>query len=129
MLYAAYVYLGDPHHAHIVTIPDFPGCFSGADHWDDLPAKVQEAVELYYEGEDAIVPTPTALETLARRHPYQGGVWMMVDIDLKRIQRRNVRVTIALSESLLQEIDRQASRRRLSRSAFLAHAAKGALNE
>jgi len=34
MLYPVYVHLGDETHAHGVTIPDFPGCFSAA---DDLP--------------------------------------------------------------------------------------------
>lgn len=129
VLYAAYVHLGDLQHAHSVTIPDFPGCFSGADDWRDLPAKVQEAVEVYCDSEDLIVPTPTPLETLARRHAYRGGVWMMVDIDLKRIQARTVRITIALSESLLQQIDQQAGQLSLSRSAFLAKAAKRALRE
>ncbi len=37
MIYPAYVHLGDAYHAHGVTIPDFPGCFSAADAWDLYP--------------------------------------------------------------------------------------------
>ena len=44
MLYPVYVHPGDADHAHGVTFPDFPGCFSAADTWSDLPAAVQEAV-------------------------------------------------------------------------------------
>ena len=40
MLYPVYVHLGDAKHAHGVTFPDFPGCFSAADGWNDLPAAI-----------------------------------------------------------------------------------------
>lgn len=73
MLYAVYVHLGDEGHAHGVTIPDFPGCFSAADSWEDLPGKIQEAVELYFEGEDLEVPRPTPLEELARGRSMKAG--------------------------------------------------------
>ena len=33
MLYPVYVHPGDESHAHGVTFPDFPGCFSAADEW------------------------------------------------------------------------------------------------
>ncbi len=42
MLYPVYVHLGDAKHAHGVTFPDFPGCFSAADDWNDLPAAIQD---------------------------------------------------------------------------------------
>ena len=45
MLYPVYIHMGDADHAHGVTFPDFPGCFSAVDDWIDLPAAVQEAVE------------------------------------------------------------------------------------
>ncbi len=32
MLYPVYVHQGDAEHAHGVTLPDFPGCFSAADN-------------------------------------------------------------------------------------------------
>ena len=58
MLYPVYVHLGDDNHAHGVTIPDFPGCFYAADDWDLLPTNIQEAIELYCEGEDMEIPVP-----------------------------------------------------------------------
>lgn len=94
MLYAVYVHLGDEKYAHGVTMPDFPGCFSAADSWDELPEKIQEAVELYFEGEDVEIPKPTPLETLAQQPAYEDGVWMMVDIDLSRIRPKAMRLNI-----------------------------------
>ncbi len=56
MLYPVYVHVGDAKHAHGVTVPDFPGCYSAADNWDELPAKIQETIEVYCEGEDMDIP-------------------------------------------------------------------------
>jgi len=88
MLYAAYVHLGDKDHAHGVTIPDFPGCFSAADAWDELPRMIQEAAEVYFEGEDIPVPAPTPLEKLAANPDYEGGVWLLVDIDTAKLNAK-----------------------------------------
>jgi predicted RNase H-like HicB family nuclease len=128
MLYPTYVHLGDADHAHGVTIPDFPGCFSAADAWEDLPAQIQTAVELYFEGEDLDVPTPTPLEALAGLPDYRDGVWLLVDIDLTRIRPRAVRLNIPLSEGLVRRIDAHAKAHRMSRSGFLAQAASAALD-
>lgn len=129
MLYAVYVHLGDNEHAHGVTLPDFPGCFSAADAWDELPAKIQESVELYFEGEDMDIPEPTPLEILARRPDYQDGVWMMVDIDLSQIRPKAVRVNITLTQPLARRIDAYAKAHGESRSGFLARAAQETMAE
>ena len=73
MLYPVYVHPGDADHAHGVTFPDFPGCFSAADTWSDLPAAVQEAVEAHFNGEPDAVPPPTPLENLVSQPEYAGG--------------------------------------------------------
>jgi len=123
MLYPAYIHVGDDQHAHGVTIPDFPGCFSAADQWEDLPRMIQEAAEVYFEGEDIPVPAPTPLEQWTANPEYQGGVWLLVDIDLAKLKVKAKRVNITLSENLLQEIDRYAVRYHMTRSGLLAQAA------
>ena len=127
MIYPVYVHLGDAEHAHGVTIPDFPGCFSAADDWQDLPAKIQEAIEVYCEGEALEIPAPTPLETLTGRAEYQGGVWLLVDVDLVRVRPKAVRLNISLPEPLVARIDSYAKAHRLSRSGFLAQAADRAM--
>lgn len=123
MLYPVYVHLGDDTHAHGVTIPDFPGCFSAADRCEDLPANIQEAIEVWCEGEDVALPAPTPLERLVEQPEYQGGVWMLVDIDMARLPTRPVPVNISLPEGLVQCIDQYIAPRHLTRSSFLARAA------
>lgn len=57
-----------------MTIPDFPGCFSAADNWQDLPCMMQEAIELWCEGQDLELPQPSDLEALATNPDYTGHV-------------------------------------------------------
>lgn len=66
MRYPVYIHVGDESHAHGIAATDFPGCCSAADHWDGLPAKIQEAIELYCEGEDMDIPALSPLEKLAK---------------------------------------------------------------
>ena len=63
------------------VIPDFPGCFSGADDWRDLPRMVQEAIEVHCEGEDLEIPAPSSLDELRDNPDYEGGQWVFVDVD------------------------------------------------
>ncbi|HEM7889437.1 type II toxin-antitoxin system HicB family antitoxin [Burkholderia cepacia] len=124
MLYPLYIHVGDAKHAHGVTFPDFPGCFAAADTWEELPAAVQEAVEAHFYDEDGLVPSPSALESLTGNPEYEGGVWMLFDIDLSKINSKAVRFNVSMPERLLQQIDAAAGARKLSRSAFLALAAE-----
>lgn len=129
MLYPVYLHLGDEDHAHGITIPDFPGCFSAADSWEDLPRMIQEAAEVYFEGEETEIPPPTPIDELAHDPSYEGGAWMLVDIDLSRLSTRVKRVNITLPENLLKSIDDFAGSHHMSRSAFLARAAGKYLEE
>lgn len=88
MLYPVYLHASDEEHAHGVTIPDFPGCFSAADTEENLSRLMQEAVELYFEGEEMEIPPPTPLEQLKQDPAYKGGVWKLVDIDLSKLHPR-----------------------------------------
>lgn len=127
MLYPAYVHPGDATHAHGVVLPDFPGCFSAADDWQDLPRQVQEAVELWCEGGEADLPTPTPLEVLDASGEYQGGVWMLVEVDTALLDTRAVRLNISLPKGLVAQIDAHAKAAGATRSGFLAQAARQAM--
>ena len=124
MLFPVYVHTGDDKHAHGAEVPDFPGCFSAADGWDELAGNIQEAVELYCEDEDMVVPSPTPLDKLMANPDYQGGIWMMVDIDTGKLKTKSVRLNVSLPEGLLRRIDDEARSRHMSRSAFLAMSAQ-----
>ena len=78
--YPAYVHPGDHSHAHGITLPDFPGCFSAADEQVDIPEKAQKAIEVYCEGEDMELPMPSPIKALQNLPEYQGGKWMLVTV-------------------------------------------------
>ena len=131
MLYPIYVHPGDATHSHGVEVPNFPGCFSAADDWQDLPRRVQEAVEVWCMGEDMDLPEPTPLEKVLADGNFEGGVWMLMDIDVSRLEIRSsqkpVRINISIPAGLVHDIDKAARASGATRSGFLAKAARQAM--
>lgn len=127
MMYPAYIQVGNDKEAHGVVFPDFPGCFSASDSWDGIPAAIQEAVEAHFHGEPETIPAPSSIENWLNHPEYQGGVWMLVDIDLSRIDTSPVRLNISLPSNLVREIDEWADSHHMTRSGFLALAARKAM--
>jgi predicted RNase H-like HicB family nuclease len=127
MLYPVYVHK-DSESAYGVTFPDFPGCFSASDDLEELPRLAQEAVEVHFEGEDVEIPSPTALEKLAADPAYEGGIWLLIDIDLAKVNTKSLRLNISLPANLVGEIDRYAAEHHMTRSGFLAKAAQQAMS-
>ena len=129
MIYPLYVHPGDERHAHGITVPDFPGCFSAADEWEDIPAKVQEAIELYCEGGDMDLPEPTPLDVLMKDEQYQDGVWLLVDIDTSRLDTRPTRLNVSLPRGLVAQMDRYAKAHGMTRSGLIRTAVSKVLEE
>jgi predicted RNase H-like HicB family nuclease len=123
MLYPAYIHK-DADSAYSASFPDFPGCFSAADELHELPRAAQEAVEVHFDGENLPIPKPSTPEAWGNDERYQGGYWMLIDIDLSKVGGKSVRVNISMTESLLQQIDAHAKARHMSRSAYIAVAAQ-----
>jgi len=126
MLYPVYVHK-DPDSAYGMTFPDFPGCFSAADDLGALSRLAQEAVEVHFEGEDVEIPTPTPIEKLAADPNYEGGFWILLDLDLSKVKTKSVRLNISLPANLVGQIDRYAAEHHMTRSGFLAKAALQAI--
>ncbi|MBK9440865.1 MAG: type II toxin-antitoxin system HicB family antitoxin [Comamonadaceae bacterium] len=131
MLYPVCVHPGDNSHAHGVEVPDFPGCFSAADDLQDLPRMVQEAVEVWCDGEDVDLPTPSGLDELMAKPDFTGGAWMLIDVDVSRLDVRSnhkpMRINISMPAGLVHDIDRAARASGATRSGFLARAARQAM--
>ncbi len=126
MFYPLYVHHAEGS-AYGGTFPDFPGCFTAADELADLPGLAQEAVEVFFEGEDAEIPNPSGIAQWKDHADYQGGFWLLVEIDLARINAKPMRINISLPTRLVQRIDRYADEHHMTRSGFLAQAAAKSL--
>ena len=122
MIFPAYVHIGDKTHAHGVTLPDFQGCFAAADNYLELPAKIQEAVELHFEGENFDIPQPTDINILEKSGLYKGGMWMLLDIDLSKYASKPVRLNVSLPVSIVKKMDDFATENHLTRSALIVKA-------
>jgi len=122
MLYPLYVF-HDEGSAWGGQFPDMPGCFTAADDLNFLPEAAQEAVLAHYGFDEEPLPDASTPERWMHHSDYQGGFWMMVDLDISKIRPKSIRLNISLPDILVQKIDREARRRGQSRSAFLAKAA------
>ena len=104
-------------------IPDFPGCFSGADDWRDLPRMVQEAIEVHCEGEDLEIPTPSSLDELRGSPDYEGGQWAFIDFDPSALNTRKERIDLSVPAYALREIDAYLQAHGGNRNGFMVTAA------
>lgn len=108
-----------------VQFPDVPGCFSAADEMDDLVANATEALSLWAEDETPPKPRSHAqiMADRAIAAELKKGAFL-VSVPLILNDTRVVSANISLERGVLKAIDEAAKRRKLTRSAFLAMAAK-----
>jgi predicted RNase H-like HicB family nuclease len=128
------LYLGiiekDVDSAYGMWFPDMPGCFPAADELNELPRVAAEVLRQHVEALESngrVVPSPRGVaEVLAdrdvRRAMKAGATTMLVP--LLADGGRTVRINVTVERGLLEEIDAAAEARGLTRSAFLAQAAR-----
>jgi len=116
--------------AYGVTVPDLPGCTSGGSTTDEALRNAMEAIRLW--AEDAIaggeeLPPPRSAEKL-RADPEvaqavaEGAALAIVPLLLDT--GRPAKANLSIDAGLLTAIDEAAAARGLTRSAFLASAAR-----
>ena len=127
-------YLGiiekDKDSAFGIWFPDMPGCFPATDEFDDLPRVAAVLLRQHVEALESngrAVPAPRPLaEVMAdkevREAIRRGATTLLVP--LLADPGRTVRVNMTVERGLLEQIDAAAEMRGLSRSAFLAQAAR-----
>ncbi|WP_040618896.1 type II toxin-antitoxin system HicB family antitoxin [Rhodovulum sp. PH10] len=115
-----------------IAFPDFPGCIAAGDDLDDVLRRGAAALAAYIDSllEDGEpVPTPRSLDRLKAdpvfRDDAEGGMIVALPVDLSG--NKIVPLDVALDEKLIAAVDRAAERAGLSRSDFLAAAAKAKL--
>ena len=112
-----------------VSFHDFPGCVSFGETLDEAAKNAHEALQLHIEGmlEDGErIPQPSTLEE-ASAAAEDAQAFIVVAARFPE-QSRSIRVNITMNEHLLSQIDDEAHRLGMKRSAFLAEAARKLLS-
>jgi predicted RNase H-like HicB family nuclease/predicted RNA binding protein YcfA (HicA-like mRNA interferase family) len=108
-----------------ISFPDLPGCFSAADTADEILPNAMEALELWSEGM-AQMPAPSPLDTFRGNSEIAADLAagaFLISVPFIRNLGKTARVNITLDKGLLDAIDSEAERRKMTRSALLAQAA------
>jgi predicted RNase H-like HicB family nuclease len=111
-----------------VSFPDFPGVATAGTSLDDARAMAEEALAFHIEGlvEDGeAIPEASSLEDVMTDPENRSGVAILVAV--KTEAPKVIRVNVTLPGAILEQIDRYAEAHGLSRSGFLAQAAKKAM--
>jgi len=111
-----------------VSFPDLPGCVTAGSTIDEARAMAVDALALHLEGmtEDGeAAPEPSSLEEIMADRENRDGVAILVDAPSAPV--KSVRVNITLPVDVLEAVDGYASANGMSRSGFLALAAKKAM--
>ena len=119
----------DPKSDYGVSFPELPGCITAGRTLDEARAMAIEALALHLQGmiEDGnTIPDPSSLETIMADPANCDGVSTLIPIP--PMDGPGIRVNVVLPENLLTEIDRHVESHGLTRSGFLAEAAKSAIS-
>ncbi|UHS62552.1 type II toxin-antitoxin system HicB family antitoxin [Agrobacterium vaccinii] len=108
-----------------VSFPDFAGVVTAGSDLDDARQMAEEALTLHVEGmvEDGeAIPEPSSLDAIMADPDNRDAVAILVSVKIE--SKKAIRLNITLPEDVLKEIDTYAQAHGLTRSGFLARAAK-----
>lgn len=115
----------DEDSAYGLSFPDLPGAFAASDTWDGIPKAATEALDLWFEDQPDVAPSsiddlrrrPDVAEALAAGAVLMPVPYIPADTAMER-------VNVSIERGLLRAIDETAKARRMTRSSFLASAAR-----
>jgi predicted RNase H-like HicB family nuclease len=111
-----------------VSFPDFPGVATAGTTLDDARSMAEEALAFHIEGlvqDGEAIPEASSLDEVMSDPDNRSGVAILVAA--KTEAPKVIRVNVTLPGDILEQIDRYAEAHGLSRSGFLAQAAKKAM--
>ena len=113
----------DESSAYGLSFPDLPGCFSAADSFDEILPNAIEALDLWFEDENAVAPRNIEVIRQEASADLATGAFLIAVPYIRR-STKQARVNISLDAGTLDAIDAAARTLRLTRSAFIALAAR-----
>jgi predicted RNase H-like HicB family nuclease len=116
------------------SFPDAPGCTASGKSEEDVVRSATEALAEWASDAVAsglVVPKPRSYLQLlkSRACPQLGKGGMVATVPLLKLSGKLAKANISLDAGLLETIDEEATRRGMTRSAFLASAAMEKLLE
>lgn len=108
-----------------VRFPDIPGAFSAADNQDEIVANAVEALQLW--AEDMSLPAPSLHEDIIARDDVRDALasgGYLISVPVIDNDTAVVRANVTFERGILRAIDAAAQARGITRSAFLASAAR-----
>ncbi|WP_064800214.1 MULTISPECIES: type II toxin-antitoxin system HicB family antitoxin [unclassified Rhizobium] len=115
----------DKNSAFGVSFPDLPSVFSAAGEEEDLTANAIDALRLW--AEDETLPVPSSYDEISSRPDIReqlaAGAFL-TRVPFIEDTTRTVRANVTFDKGMLDAIDKAAKERGLTRSAFLASAAR-----
>lgn len=125
-------YLGfiehEPGRSYGVFFPDFPGLVSGGETLEEALTKAPQGLRFHVAtmlADGDAIPQPTPFDGLIADPQYQGLTPFVAEVSTERPEV--VRINLSMDKRLLREIDAHAERIGMTRSAFLADAARRAM--
>lgn len=113
-----------------IWFPDVPGCYGAADDFEDVIPNAATALRQHVEVLQAAgkpTPTPRPYAEVMTSEEVKGSIasgCVVIVVPLLADGGRAVRVNISLERGLVEMIDAVADARGLTRSSFLAQAAR-----
>ena len=128
MRYIAFIHK-EPDSAYGISFPDVPGCISAGDTIDEAVHNAVEALSGHIrvlEADGDPIPEPRDFDAIANDDSLADdrAAAMTTLIPLVRDRGATVRVNVSFDLGLLEAIDAAARERGLTRSGFLASAAR-----
>jgi predicted RNase H-like HicB family nuclease len=111
-----------------VSFPDFPGAITAGNTLDEARQMAAEALAFHIEGmvaDNEAVPEPSSLEAIMSDPENRDGVAILVGVG--PLNAKAVRINITMQEDILREVDAYSEANGLTRSGFLAKAARAAI--
>src|SRR6266849_2110235 len=109
-----------------VSFPDFPGCVTAGKTLEEARRMAVEALSLHIKGMKEEIPEPSTLDALAKDPAMKGAVAFLVNVD---VAEKAERFNITARKSQMEEIDRRAKNKGMTRSAYIVASALSGAKE
>lgn len=106
-----------------VSFPDLPGCFSAADTEADVLSNACEALDLWFEDAEDVEPRSVDQIREIVKDDLATGAFLMA-VPRVSAEGKLARINVSMDRGMVAAIDSAAALRKLTRSAFLAEAAR-----